>query len=982
MLETNRPTPSALEAAVDLYDAVRQACSEVDWQRGANLSRGGRLSLFGTAPDGEVKAQIVTRGGALTPEVVLSPARRTWHCACPSEAPVCPHVAGVMMLLKLDDEARQGVRREPYHLSYALEREGRSLSLAVVAVRGDVREPVTTSVHALAARLEPDVLRVNEIDEQISALLRERRVGPILRPTMEPLLEALAEVDDLRLDGEKVKIVPPREAIRVQLVAAKGGGFSLTEVPAPEIDELFDNGAALCGDALFAVREVDLSDNDRQALEVGRVYTPEEVHTLVSEVLPELRERVKVDVRTKKLPSLEPMKPRVLFETFRDGADVVVRPELVYGAVPNARVEGDKLVHLGGPVPARDREAERALGERLRRELEMRRGIPKRARGEKAIAMAEAVRAFGGTVDGDALDACFIGSPLTLDLHLAEDEAELVFESEWEGETRVATVEAVLNALRNDRPLVALDAGGWAPLPEGFLHQHGHLVEDLLLASEGRKVLPKSAGADVARLAQLLGRPTPPDFTRLRELADGFAELPHAKLPEDFRGELRSYQQSGVDWLSFLSEAGLGGLLADDMGLGKTVQALCALGSPALVACPASVLHSWENEVRRFRPGLTVERYHSPDRRLDTGADVTLTTHAILRRDIELLKAKRWDTVIIDEAQQIKNPTSLVAQATYQLDARFRVALTGTPIENRLEDLWSLMRFTNPGLLGGLDDFRDRYARRITEGDAEAAARLRARVRPFITRRLKRDVESELPPRTDVVLRCTLDDEERAIYDAVRAATREEVVRELAAGRGVLHALEALLRLRQASCHAALIPGRSAKSSSKVRLLMETLVEILDEGHRALIFSQWTSLLDLIEPHLRAAEVDFVRLDGKTRNRGEVVDTFQSEDGPPVMLISLKAGGTGLTLTRADHVFLVDPWWNPAVEDQAADRIHRIGQEHPVLVHRLVAEDTVEERLLELQERKRALSESILDGGEGATGPAGLTREDLLELLA
>jgi SNF2 family DNA or RNA helicase len=645
-------------------------------------------------------------------------------------------------------------------------------------------------------------------------------------------------------------------------------------------------------------------------------------------------------------------------------------------------VEGDRLVHLGGPLPARDKERERALSARLREELGMQRGRAKRANGAEAVAMADAVMSFGGSVDGDALDACFVGAPLELDLAITEDFAALTFVSEHDGESHHATVDAVLDAWRRHSPLVALDTGGWAPLPEGFVEQHGHLVADLLLASEGRAELPKSAGADVARLAELLGRTAPPDFTQLRELAEGFARLPRVPLPADFRGELRNYQRDGVDWLTFLSKAGLGALLADDMGLGKTVQAICALGSPALVACPASVLHAWEDELARFRPGLTVERYHLPGRSLESRADVTLTTHAILRRDIAELREREWDTVVLDESQQIKNPTSLVSQAAFQLNARFRIALTGTPIENRLDDLWSQMHFINPGLLGGLADFRERYAKPVTEGDAEAAERLRKRVRPFITRRLKVDVARELPPRTDVVLRCTLDETERAAYDAVRAATREEVVRELAAGRGVLDALEALLRLRQASCHVGLLPGRSAESSSKIRLLMETLEEVLAEGHRALIFSQWTSMLNLIEPHLRKASIGFVRLDGSTRDRGRVVETFQSEDGPPVMLISLKAGGTGLTLTRADHVFLVDPWWNPAVEDQAADRIHRIGQEHPVLVHRLVAEDTVEEQLLTLQERKRALSKTVLDSVEGTAGPGGLTREDLLSLLA
>jgi SNF2 family DNA or RNA helicase len=283
-------------------------------------------------------------------------------------------------------------------------------------------------------------------------------------------------------------------------------------------------------------------------------------------------------------------------------------------------------------------------------------------------------------------------------------------------------------------------------------------------------------------------------------------------------------------------------------------------------------------------------------------------------------------------------------------------------------------------LLGGRRDFDDRYARPIATGDAGVAAHLRERIRPFILRRLKREVAPELPPRTEVVLHASLDDEQRRVYDAVRAATRSEVLDRLAAGGGVLQALEALLRLRQAACHAALVPGQHAATSAKVDLLLETLDEALSEGHRALIFSQWTSLLDLVEPHLERTGVEFTRLDGATRDRAGVVERFQDEAGPPVMLLSLKAGGVGLNLTAADCVFVLDPWWNPAAEDQAADRAHRIGQDRPVMVYRLVTADTVEERILALQERKRGLAEAAL--GSGGAGGGALTREELLDLLA
>ncbi|MEM9493621.1 MAG: DEAD/DEAH box helicase, partial [Myxococcota bacterium] len=290
-----------------------------------------------------------------------------------------------------------------------------------------------------------------------------------------------------------------------------------------------------------------------------------------------------------------------------------------------------------------------------------------------------------------------------------------------------------------------------------------------------------------------------------------------------------------------------------------------------------------------------------------------------------------------------------------------------------------LLHFANPGLLGGRRDFKERYSDPISRGDGASAARLRARIRPFVLRRLKREVAPELPPRTDAILHCELDERERAVYDAVRAAAQKDVVERLAQGGGVMAALESLLRLRQAACHTALIPGQSADQSSKVAALLDALEVVAAEGHKALVFSQWTSLLDLIEPHLKASGIDWLRLDGSTGNRGAVVSSFQDQGGPPVLLISLKAGGFGLNLTAADHVFLCDPWWNPAAEDQAADRAHRIGQDRPVMVYRLVSKDTVEERILALQDKKRALADVALSEAGRA---ASLTRDDLLALLA
>jgi SNF2 family DNA or RNA helicase len=680
----------------------------------------------------------------------------------------------------------------------------------------------------------------------------------------------------------------------------------------------------------------------------------------------------------------------VQLELNRVEGGLSVLPTLVYGAPPSVRIDGGKMVYLRGAVPLRDEPGEQRLVHKLRDELGLVPGRRLTVAGPEMVRWADQLRRWRGDLTGDAAGLVSPNVKLlpAMSLQVGTSAAGAPdlgfgfhFEVQGAAEGGKGTVEAgaVLRAWQEGLGLVPLDGGGWAPLPAAWLEQHGHRLAQLLAARTDDGKLANHALLQLGPLCEALEVPKPPELDRLAPLVEGFDKLPPAVLPEDVTATLREYQKQGVAWLSFLRQAGLGGVLADDMGLGKTLQTLCVLGKGSLVVCPTSVLPNWQAELARFRPSLRVAVYHGPGRALDPAADVTLTTYALLRLDASQLASRVWETVVLDEAQAIKNPDSQVARAAFGLSAGFRLALSGTPIENRLEELWSLMHFANRGLLGGRSEFRDTWARPVTDGSPDAAARLRRKLKPFVLRRLKRDVAPELPPRTESILHVTLDEREKATYDAVFAATRAEVVQLLGQGGSVLKALEALLRLRQAACHPALIPGQGkGVSSSKVEALLEALRTAAADGHKALVFSQWTSLLDLIEPELTSAGLSFVRLDGSTPNRGEVTERFQAADGPPVMLISLKAGGTGLNLTAADHVFLVDPWWNPAVEAQAADRAHRIGQERPVMVYRLVAQGTVEEKILKLQEKKRALFEAAL--GEAA-GAASITREDLLQLF-
>jgi superfamily II DNA or RNA helicase len=740
------------------------------------------------------------------------------------------------------------------------------------------------------------------------------------------------------------------------------------------VTEVAAVGVARCGNVLRPLGETQTTGELLEKLPLVRTFAPAQETELSTRVIPELEKKLEVAITTRRLRrATVDARPRLAFDLSSHGHTLSVLPTLVYqgdAPQPIARVDGDEVTILGDAMPRRRRDDERALLARLRDELNLVPGRRVDLDGADAIRFAAKLRAFQELevetrrlvpridADGGTFD-------LTFELEAGEGDQA----------ARRADAATVLQAWRARLDVVPLQGGGWAPLPADWLARYGHRVADLLEARDADKKVPKAVLPELGALLADLDMPPPAELSKLAPLARGFAGIPDAALPADLTATLRPYQKQGVSWLAFLRDAELGAVLADDMGLGKTLQAICVLRGRVLVVCPKSVLWNWASEIARFRPGLRVSVFHGPRRELDPKADVTLTTYAVLRMDDERLAKELWDVVVLDEAQAIKNETSQTARAAFALRGGFRVALSGTPVENRLEELWSVMHFANAGLLGGRAGFQERFAQPIAAGDADTAARLRARIKPFVLRRMKRDVAPELPPRTEAVLSVELDETERSVYDAVRVAAKKDVAEKLAQGGGVLAALEALLRLRQASCHPALVPGQRADTSSKVEALAEALEDAAADGHKALVFSQWTSLLDLVEPHL---SMPFTRLDGSTRDRAGVVAEFQAEGGPPVMLVSLKAGGTGLNLTAADHVFLLDPWWNPAVEDQAADRAHRIGQDKPVMVYRLVAKDTVEERIFALQARKRALAEAAL--GEAGQAAA-ITREELLALL-
>jgi superfamily II DNA or RNA helicase len=559
--------------------------------------------------------------------------------------------------------------------------------------------------------------------------------------------------------------------------------------------------------------------------------------------------------------------------------------------------------------------------------------------------------------------------------------------------TETVSFPRLLKALRSGERFVRLGDGSVGLLPEDWLRRTGILLGTGQAEGEVLRFQRSQAILLGMLLESERESRADPDFRKIREKLETFEKVEWEDPPPSFQGSLRPYQKSGLAWMRFLRDFGLGGCLADDMGLGKTVQLLAYLetrrrarAGPSLVVVPRSLLFNWKAETARFAPKLRLVEHAGPGRAKDAGsfekADLVLTTYGTLRNDAPFLKDVDFDCVVLDEAQAIKNPVSVSAQAARLLKGRQRLALTGTPIENRLGELWSLMEFLNPGMLGKASVFEGVLGSDASP-DREQRKLLARALRPFLLRRRKEEVAPELPAKVEQTLFIDLEPEERGRYDELREYYRRRLLEDRQADWNEVkfHILEALLRLRQAACHPGLLhSGMASESSSKLEVLLERLREVVAEGHKALVFSQFTSLLAILRRRLEREEIPYAYLDGQTRDRRAPVERFQTDPDCRLFLVSLKAGGVGLNLTAAEYVFLLDPWWNPAVEAQAIDRTHRIGQERRVFALRLVARDTVEEKVIELQKSKRELADAIL-GQEGGL-LRDLTRDDLALILS
>ena len=921
--------------------------------------------------------QFVVEAGKQRFEVWLWPGDLEWECDCEKDA--CAHAFASLLALEegLDTLAAAS---DPPKLVAQLESAGARLSLRLDVLENEVLSPFVGTVPAGL-----------DIPGEVARLLQLARTwdrGRVPTRQHRMLLTALRSLDEVRLDGEAITVsrVPLDSVVRVR---PTGAGYLVTLGDPDGVTHSWAGEPAMVlAEGVLRPRGFGkLTPVQQTRLAQPVLFAEYELPRLTAEWLPSLRRLITV-IEEEGVPQAGEGGVQTILELRRAPGSLEVCARIVYGDPPVAEVIGDKLLPLGGlhSIPPRNLRAEHDALKNIQQELGLRPGQRVRLEGERASRFVERqLPKFDGLLVGRDIADDFRIRTASLLPHLRWGSTLKVG---FRSESGNVPAGRVLSAWRRGERIVGMDGGGFAALPTDWLEEHGASME-LLLAATGDGRPPIHLAPLAAELGAEVDGRTSFDPGQLLKALRGDLPLPVATPPLDLANVLRDYQSEGFAWLELLGSHGLGAVLADDMGLGKTLQTLATLATnprsgPVLVVAPTSVLSNWKREAIRFVPNLRCAILHGPKRAdrmaaLERGElDVVITSYGILRMDLNKLKKVSWRCLVLDEAQAIKNAGSKTAKAARTLKADRRIALTGTPIENHLGELWSLMDFVNPGFFGPQKSFSEQLGDPARNGDPTALEALRRRVRPFILRRLKADVAPELPPRTETILRCPMSSEQQRGYKAIQQAVQQGLPTDEGPRR--MQILAALTRLRRVSCDSALLgdpPGPS--SSGKLDRLDDMLESLVPGGHRVLVFSQWTSLLDQIEPRLEKQGIPWIRLDGATRNRQDLVDQFQSADGPPVFLLSLKAGGTGLNLTAADHVVHLDPWWNPAAEQQASDRAHRIGQTKPVFVWKLVSEGTVEESILGLQARKKALADAVLEG-EGAGKK--LSMDELEELLS
>ena len=949
--------------------SLQSALSPSVRSRGASLAREGKFFLESQSNE-EWRIQVAVPGQVVNRTVQLWPEDEDAYCDCKDRDDPCVHIAACLVRAKagqFDERDAQTTSSDTEGLvRYVFSEENGALALERrVRFQGQehrIAQSLVSLVGALqSGRSVPFRVQASQADFGVELALQGHLRGPLKKERVAAILKALEASATLTFQDQPIRASGQPEKATLEISGTPLSGYRLSIHATTGTTRFFNNGIALINGVLRPSTEVPLSSED---LELLRSDAPLQGRTALhffSEVLPRLQGRLHILAKDP-LPECVDLSPSwSISANAVDTTRVLLAPRIVYGSPPLAEVTSEGTLHflqtLSDPIPIRHPDAERKLFLQFRSRTGVHASSEIRLTPSAAQEWLERFENF--RTEGD--DTQSLLEPQTLH-----------FQVEWPVNGDPILVSNLplrgsstdwVQQFQKGETILPLQSGGFARMPEDFMERFGGLFSEIY--DKKRNPAQRNLSHQLLR-AELAPSESGHDFSRLRSWIDSQTPLPPVSLPKDLTASLRAYQEEGVRWLHFLKTLELGGILADDMGLGKTLQTICILDSDSLVIAPTSVLHSWKDQIEKFRPGLNVQWYHGKDRKPFTpGSGVVLTSYALARLNPELFQNHAWSVLVLDEAQIVKNPESQTRTSLAKINARTRFLLSGTPVENRFLDLWSLFDLALPGALGDSKSFENRL--HSSEGP-----RLRSRFRPFLLRRMKSAVAQELPPKTETVLTVELSSEERAVYDSLLTGFHPENLK-------TLELLEKILRLRQACNHLALLdPARSGTPSSKLSLLTSVVEDSLEQGHQILIFSQWTKLLDEVQQIFRKHLIPFDRLDGATRDRKRIVDDFQSGTSAPVLLMSLKAGGVGLNLTQADHVILLDPWWNPAAEQQATDRAHRIGQTRPVLIQRLIAEGTIEERVLALQDVKRAHLASVL---EDTPAEMEMDRSDFLDLL-
>lgn len=916
----------------ELYEEMRESSEKKTWARGLELSR--QNQIFDLGYSNQVRNFVVReQAKAVDYAVTLDSLNLDWSCTCLEAESPCSHSVASVLAWRQESEGRSipHLHDSKWTLSYIIEPLNGALYVKRSLVRKDEIKPLPMSLQSLKSHISnSSEISARNSDLELDRVLGESE-GEGEGDTHRLSLSQFSALQALEVKFRDKEIQFDRTPRGLSLwIRKEGGGVSIKlENESGEVFQDF----ILMDSTIYPLVKLPFSPSDEQSLRSGKYLGAKESLDFMSRSLPRFKSLMPVYNQG---ADSEKMIVQVGIQSWENEASLFYKFLLVYGDPVLAFLEGEDLSTMGSRIPIRSRdeeyrvlvEFERATGQTLDRVYRV--DVPEAFEVARRF-FAGRYPLLGGAIENFA--TMTEGSP-----KLTISNSRFVF--------------SLGNHSYSHKEIAArLSSGGafrqkdgrWLQMSRAWLEGEGKKVMDILLMNGDHA----TSGSVLSINKFVSFQDKDSEFHQL--ILDWDKVFPVFQSPI----HLRPYQLEGAKWLAKLQNLKLGGILADEMGLGKTYQTLLSLSTPSLVVAPTSLLGNWLREARQARPELNVGVLHGPSRDWDLSFDIYITSYGTVRSDMEKLKEIPFKTAVLDEAQNIKNPHAKTSVACFSLTADSRIALSGTPFENSISDLWSLMNFCVPGLLGTFDYFKAHYSK------PEDVIRLKQNISPFVLRRLKSDVALQLPEKSVQVVRCTMESDQRDFYTSLLGKIKTELVN----AESSMSILTGLLRLRQAACDPFLVDSSSSAGSSKLEYLVEALGELHQNGQAALVFSQWTSLLDRLESRLKSLGLGWSRLDGATADREGAVREFMGGE-TSIFLISLKAGGTGLNLTRADHVFILDPWWNPAVEEQAMARAHRMGREGKVFVHRLVCEETVEEKIVDLQMEKTEQARLLLEDSD------------------